>query len=413
MTNQAEKRINKKEYSQPVRFSPMQGAKKYTIQILPTQNLNFMKILNNLLVLVLIAVILGACKNDDEPVPVNEKPTAVSVSVETFKNEAVLSWTPSYDPEGTPLTYDIELGGNIVENSYGNLSYTFTDLKYETAYSGRIIANDSDGNATATEFSFTTDFLFLQSYERFGFEFFLRYDDRNRLSFIHDNVVAFDENGNLSAIGPDRFLRNSNGLINRIETGSNLGIIEYDGFGKIIETSTNFQYPSATATAYRTHKYNEDDRLIEITESYSYSALRGVKRKRISYNGENISEVITEHSSDGINFSLERRVVYTYDTQKNPWYTLLEKQLGLEELYLFSDNYFFHSIDLGYIEPYTTLWMSKNNLLSEVTYDATGAQEASFVYTYHYNEYGYPIDYTKVIVYAHRGTGTDIMRFNY
>ncbi|MDN5210818.1 hypothetical protein QQ020_02125 [Fulvivirgaceae bacterium BMA12] len=372
-----------------------------------------MKILNNLLVLVLIAVILGACKNDDEPAPVNEKPTAVNVSVEAFKNEAALSWTPSYDPEGTPLTYDIELGGNIVEDSYGNLSYTFTDLKYETAYSGRIIARDGDGNATATEFSFTTDFLFLQSYEQFGGEFFLQYDDRNRLSIIHEHVVAFDEGGNLSAIGPDRFLRNSSGLITRIETGSNLGTIEYDGFGKIIETSTNFQYPSGTAVARRNHKYDEDGRLIQVVESYSFAALRGFKRKTISYNGENISEVVTEHSTDGINFSPDRRVVYTYDTQKNPWYTLLEEQLGLDELYLFSDNYFFHSIDLGYIEPYATLWMSKNNLLSSTWYDNTGAQEASYVYTYHYNEYGYPIDYTMEVVYAHRGTGTDTMRFNY
>ena len=413
MIKHAGKQVNEKIHSLPVRFLPMQGTKKYTIQILQIQNLNFMKTLKNLLALLLMAVTLGACKDDDEPTPVNEKPTAVSVSVETFKNEAVLSWTPSYDPEGTSLTYDIELDGSMVEDSYGNLSYTFSDLKYETEYSGRILAKDGDGNATATEFSFTTDFLFLQSYERYGFESFMRYDDRNRLSFIHDQVVAFDENGDLSAIGPDRFLRNSNGLINRIETGDSFGIVQYDGFGKIIKTSTNFQYPSANAIAHRIHKYDEDGKLIQVEESYSVAALSGVKRKSITYNGENISEVITEHSSDGINFSLEYRTVYTYDSQKNPWYVLLEEQLGLEELFLFSDNYFFRSINLGAIEPYATSWMSKNNVLSQMVYDDTGALEASYVYTYNYNEYGYPIDYTLVTVYPTRGTGTTTVRFNY
>ena len=172
----------------------------------------------------------SGCSKDDDATPANQPPAAFEVMVEVNANSVDLNWTAATDPEGDAVSYEVELEGAMVATDLTGLGFTVDDLNYEQSYSGKVIATDAGDLSTETNFTFTTDFLWLRSYESFGTENFLSFDSNGRISGIEaggGNIpIAFDSNGNISLLGIVSFGYDSGGLITSINDGNGPGIIE-------------------------------------------------------------------------------------------------------------------------------------------------------------------------------------------
>ncbi|MEO9511539.1 MAG: fibronectin type III domain-containing protein [Flavobacteriaceae bacterium] len=87
----------------------------------------------------------------------NGAPTSFTVTMsELTETTASLSWTASADPEGTTVTYDIMLNGDIIEENLTATSINLTELNEVTEYVVLVIAKDEDGKTTEGSFSFIT-----------------------------------------------------------------------------------------------------------------------------------------------------------------------------------------------------------------------------------------------------------------
>lgn len=87
----------------------------------------------------------------------NGSPSSFTVTVSDITSDAaVLTWTESTDPEQSTITYSVKLGGSEVATDLSVLTYTFSGLTAGTSYTGEVIANDGEGGATSSSFSFET-----------------------------------------------------------------------------------------------------------------------------------------------------------------------------------------------------------------------------------------------------------------
>lgn len=100
--------------------------------------------------------------------------------------DATITWSR---PEGSNITYKIYLNDELLEENFGQTSYTFTDLPSETNYSGKIIA--TNGNKIATvNFSFFTEPYIPNIYN--GHVFLHSQDQVNEFGSSHYNIIEYD-----------------------------------------------------------------------------------------------------------------------------------------------------------------------------------------------------------------------------
>ncbi len=84
----------------------------------------------------------------------NSVPEDFTVSTTVNANESNISWTKSNDSDGDVVKYDLELEGAIIKTDLTNLSHKLTDLKYNTSYTGKVIAKDGKGGIKEKSYSF-------------------------------------------------------------------------------------------------------------------------------------------------------------------------------------------------------------------------------------------------------------------
>lgn len=84
-------------------------------------------------------------------------PLSFSVSIGTITDKtAIINWTESKDPEGSNVTYAINLNGSAVTSNLTSTTYSFASLVKNTNYTGTVTASDQAGNKTEASFSFNT-----------------------------------------------------------------------------------------------------------------------------------------------------------------------------------------------------------------------------------------------------------------
>lgn len=352
------------------------------------------------LMLMAAALWIMSCKSDDseDPIPVNQAPGAFSVTAEVEDNSVEMSWSVAIDPEGGKVVYDIHLEGEKVAEGIEEANYFLSDLNYERAYSGKIVAKDSVGATVEADFSFTTGFLFLKSYELHGTEYFLEYNESGELINIEtlhasSNPLVRNSNNKLIKLGATNLTYNSGGLMNTIDDGSGVGTIQYDSKDRIVRMSSDYDVtPSYKVRVTREHTYNDSGQLIQVDETtYNFSgAYYSYARFKMQYDTKgNIVQMTTQGSSDGETYGDATTYTYTYDDKKNPWYTILSEQAKRDPVHIEAHDLLKNTVSIGNSIVYRTYWMSKNNILSSrIEY---GGGHNLKEYTYTYNEDGYPI----------------------
>lgn len=101
--------------------------------------------------------LFASCGGDDGASASNSNPSSFIVTVNTTGNTtASISWTTSTDSDGDDISYDVQLGSNVVSEDQTTLTYDFTGLDAGTSYNGSVIARDGNGGSASATFSFTT-----------------------------------------------------------------------------------------------------------------------------------------------------------------------------------------------------------------------------------------------------------------
>ncbi len=358
-----------------------------------------MKIIQTTFGVAAVAIICTSCNNDDNPAPVNKAPGAVEVTTTVAGNSVALSWTPAIDPDGDAVTYDVVLEGNTIASDISATSFSVADLRFEKDYTGKLVAKDSKGETVTKDFSFTTGFMFLKSYEDNGTEYFMEYDEEGMLINIETrysdhNVIVRNPQGKVTRLGEINFSYNTGGLMNSIDDGKGAGIVAYDSKDRIVRVSTDYNYnPTYNVRVSVDHSYNEQGQLVQIVESH-FDFLQRIQthsRFKLQYDSKGtVFQLTVENGPTIATLGLARTWTYTYDNKKNPWYTILKEQTNFNPVNTMRQDILNSTLSLGANGVYPTYWMSENNVKSShVNY--RNVSSASFENTFTYNDDNYPV----------------------
>ena len=353
-----------------------------------------------ILILMVAALWTGGCKNDDvsDPAPENQVPESFTINTEVDANTARLIWSRANDPEGGKVKYAIFLEGTEISDGLTDTTFTLSDLTYEQEYSGKVVAEDSVGATVEQAFSFTTGFMFLKSHEVAGSEYFLEYDEDGMLVNVENSGSATNQvlrNGNEQVIklGASSFSYNSGGLIKSVDDGNGEGLMQYDSQDRLIKMSATYNItPTYKVRVIRDHTYNGQDQLVQVLEEVYDFYYENYTYTRIELEYDSKGNVVREESassSDGETYGTPTVTTYTYDTSKNPWYTVLTEQTNLQPLYVESNNLLNSTLSMGNSVVYRSQWTSRNNIKSSRTEYAGDYHQREYTYTY--NEEGYPL----------------------
>ncbi len=113
--------------------------------------------MKNLAFILLTFFILISCSKEINNSEDDQSPYPFEVTVQSINFTVVsILWSPSLDPEGKDIFYKIYLDDHLVVDSISNHSHTFFNLAHHTAYTGKVMAFDPQGNNASATFSFTT-----------------------------------------------------------------------------------------------------------------------------------------------------------------------------------------------------------------------------------------------------------------
>lgn len=208
-------------------------------------------------------------------------------------------------------------------------------------------------------------------------------------------VVIYNSDNKVIQCGRYSYTYNAQGRISGITEADGSTFVNqestlvYNNEGLIATQTIRFSNASSGDSEFisRTYAYNSNNQLIYITEHNASSTLH--TRDFLTYDSnENMVQRKTQRSSDGINFTDDQTLNYTYDNKKNPGYEILNNIEGTSNfsiIYLsklttttFSNYAFFR---LAYY--------SKNNVMSTQQIYSTGSTNKT--YDYNYNDEDYPV----------------------
>ncbi len=101
-------------------------------------------------------VCLLICCSKKETEPENRPPGDFTVITSVNLDAVTINWTTASDPDGDTVSYSVELNGNNILANSSERTISQNGLDYNTSYSGKVIAKDSEGLCTEKTFSFTT-----------------------------------------------------------------------------------------------------------------------------------------------------------------------------------------------------------------------------------------------------------------
>ncbi|CAN0515250.1 unnamed protein product, partial [Scytosiphon promiscuus] len=114
--------------------------------------------MKNLITLLIVALVfVMSCGQDDISDAQNQPPGTFAVSLgDITSNNANLTWTASTDPDGDNVTYEVRLGSDLKGENITATTFDLEGLSAQTAYDGKVIANDGNGGQKEASFSFMT-----------------------------------------------------------------------------------------------------------------------------------------------------------------------------------------------------------------------------------------------------------------
>jgi len=347
------------------------------------------------------------------PEPENMAPSTFTIELINEKNTAQLSWSAAIDPEGDAVTYKVILGDSLV-SSQSQTSIELTDLLFEQEYQGKIIADDGNENNVEATFSFTTGFLWLKEYEQSngaGNGYTYEYDANDRLTATiitsrnERSAISYDSQGRFIKYGDINYLYNSNGLITSITKDDGLAdmSLTYNNEDKLNLVIINRTDPTTNyeARVTMTFFYDVSGNLEIVNRERRYSSDNTDGRER-SFNGvnlkydadDNMVEIVFTRSDDGETYTSDgTRQVFTYDTMKNPTYSLLINQIKLNaQIFLGGRGGFDPLNGTRYnVEKFPFIYnRSKHNTTNSKLY-LSGELNFETNNEYEYNASGYPI----------------------
>lgn len=104
--------------------------------------------------LIWILLITSCSKEETNPTPENQPPSAFSVSTLVDQNDVTLSWSEANDPEGESVEYTVSLNSEVLVEGLTSTSFEITNLDFDSNYEGTVTANDASGLATVSNFQF-------------------------------------------------------------------------------------------------------------------------------------------------------------------------------------------------------------------------------------------------------------------
>lgn len=130
--------------------------------------------------LLIVFLVLG-CSKDDQLIElievieeekeeiVNLPPNNFDVNIHNISHDnAMINWSESVDPEDEAVSYTVYLNEKLIIENISEFTHQFIDLEELTAYSGKIIANDTSNNKTEANFSFKTEKYYLKYLKTYG-----------------------------------------------------------------------------------------------------------------------------------------------------------------------------------------------------------------------------------------------------
>ncbi len=100
----------------------------------------------------------------------NIPPDNFSVKIDSITHEsAFLSWDKANDFENDEIKYDVVLNGSTLLMNSTKLELKINNLNELTNYIGKVVAKDTSGNITSTDFTFTTVKYYLRYLKKYGF----------------------------------------------------------------------------------------------------------------------------------------------------------------------------------------------------------------------------------------------------
>ena len=96
------------------------------------------------------------CKSKEEVQP-NQPPQLFNVTAKLLANEQdlILTWTKSIDPDGDIVTYSVVYTDTLAKN-LSDTTFIIKNLPFETEVKGNVIAKDTKGSKTISNFSIKT-----------------------------------------------------------------------------------------------------------------------------------------------------------------------------------------------------------------------------------------------------------------
>ena len=99
-----------------------------------------------------------ACKSKNEIVTSPNQPPGnfnVTSTLGTNGQDVILKWTKSKDPEGDAVTYSVVYTDTLAKN-LSDTTFTIKNLPFETEIKGSVVAKDTKGGKTVSNFSIKT-----------------------------------------------------------------------------------------------------------------------------------------------------------------------------------------------------------------------------------------------------------------
>ena len=385
-----------------------------------------MKTLVKITLLLLVLNCFQSCSKDDAPTPEpiaqpepipepeNQAPNSFSIDLENSKNTAQLSWSEAIDPDGDAIVYRIMLGDSLVSEQ-SNTDIEFSDLLFEQEYQGKVIADDGNQNLVETPFNFTTGFLWLLQYEQSngagnGYTYEYEANDNLQATIVTSrderSAIGYDNQGRFTKYDNINYIYNSNGLITSITKDDGLAdmALQYDNEDKINLVIINRTDPATNYEARVVMRffYDASGNLESVNRERRYSS-DTTDGNEVRYSGVNLlydnegnmTEIIFTSSEDGETYTNAggNRQVFTYDTMKNPTYSLLVNQIKLNaHIFLGSGRAFDPLNPTSYnIERFPFIYnRSRHNTTNSKLY-LSGELSFEINDEYEYNASGYPI----------------------
>lgn len=309
------------------------------------------------------------------------------------------------------------LGDSIVSEQT-ETSIEFSDLLFEQEYQGKVIADDGNENRVETPFNFTTGFLWLKEYEQSngaGNGYTYEYDANDRLSATivtsrdDRSAITFDSEGRLSSYDDVTYAYNNNGLVTTITKDDELAdmALQYDNEDKINRVIINRTDPTINyeARVVMTFFYDASGNLESVNRETRYSS-DTTDGNELYYSGVNLrydnrgnmTEIVFTNSDDGETYTATgSRQVFTYDTMKNPTYSLLVNQIKLNaQIFLGGRGGFDPLNTFSYnIERFPFIYNRSSHNTTNSKWYSSGELSIEQNYEYEYNASGYPISARK------------------